>query len=343
MPIANKRFGTFPGVPRFPYENCFRPPFLPTTIVGLSFSPLVAGFLLSSGPESTEFSLPFFLAGGLKIACDILLWLSFKFSSVDSSAGAPLPPYSYPLTSSSSSSSSSRPFKLIRNIDIVSAARSLSSRSYTRLTEQEEQLQQQHSSTSHTNVEKQQLVGSCGSIAAARETKGGDNPVTRLPSRELELELARFVEEEEDDDHEQHSSRQHRSSSNTEDGMLPSGYFPAPTGEKEEEKEQRQRRQDHDYDENDDDDDVLMDGRSSLCLNGSGGESLLSSPSSTSAKSPTGVVRIHIAPPPPFSSPSSLASPGRTGVFSQGRPVAEDDYDDDDRFDDDELKARFAI
>lgn len=46
--------------------------------VGLSLSPLLAGYLLARPDNRVIFAMPFILAGGLKCLYDILLYLSFK-------------------------------------------------------------------------------------------------------------------------------------------------------------------------------------------------------------------------------------------------------------------------
>ncbi|CAF0953254.1 unnamed protein product [Didymodactylos carnosus] len=49
--------------------------------VGLSLSPLIAGYLLKDPSNTLLFSLPFIISGTLKCLYDILLYLSFRFSA----------------------------------------------------------------------------------------------------------------------------------------------------------------------------------------------------------------------------------------------------------------------
>jgi MFS family permease len=46
--------------------------------IGLSLSPLLAGYLLADPNNQVLFSMPFILAGALKCIYDVLLWISFQ-------------------------------------------------------------------------------------------------------------------------------------------------------------------------------------------------------------------------------------------------------------------------
>jgi MFS family permease len=56
--------------------------------IGLSLSPLLAGYLLADPSNQVLFAMPFILGGALKCIYDVLLWISFQTTTPVESGAA---------------------------------------------------------------------------------------------------------------------------------------------------------------------------------------------------------------------------------------------------------------